>query len=385
MPTDVSGPIDIQANEQEFAGDQVIAKGNVRVSYKESVIIAPMATLFRDPSGNPQKAIFTGHPRLTQGTNLVHADKLIFEIASQKVVAEGNAHSEVQAQNADATSPSDKGAGISKPAPGERIITDSDRQEYDKSADKFEAMGNVRVKHGEIFVTANKLQLVYGADKKPETAVFTGNVVATQGQNKTTADIITYSLPTKRLQATGHVKSQVIQPRKADGSKKGDLLRGESGSGTTGDAPGSGGIASSGSGATGSGGQADDSSDPIIITSDAQDYSQDTRRMSAEGNVRVYYQDTVGMGPKVILLRNEDGKADKVIFSGRSQVSQPGRRWIADRITVTVADKRVLAEGNTKALIIQQPGKAPNRTPAPGIQLAGRGNAISSRGIEAPQ
>ncbi|HEY9871042.1 MAG TPA: hypothetical protein V6D08_17890, partial [Candidatus Obscuribacterales bacterium] len=59
MPTDVSGPIDIQANEQEFAGDQVIARGNVRVSYKESVIIAPMATLFRDTSGNPQKAIFT--------------------------------------------------------------------------------------------------------------------------------------------------------------------------------------------------------------------------------------------------------------------------------------------------------------------------------------
>ncbi|HEY9867631.1 MAG TPA: LptA/OstA family protein, partial [Candidatus Obscuribacterales bacterium] len=313
------------------------------------------------------------------------ADKLTFEIASQKVVAEGNAHSEVQGQSEAANSPSDKGAGISKPAPGEKIITDSDRQEYDKSADKFEALGNVRVKHGDIFVTANKLQLVYGVDKKPETAVFTGNVVATQGQNKTTADMITYSLPTKRLQATGHVKSQVIQPRKADGSKKGDLLSGESGPGTGGGAPGTGAIASSGSGATGAGGQLDDSSDPIIITSDAQDYSQDTRRMSAEGNVRVYYQDTVGMGPKVILLRNEDGKADKVIFSGRSQVSQPGRRWIADRITVTVADKRVLAEGNTKALIIQQPSKAPNRTPAPAFQLAGRGNAISSKGIEAPQ
>ena len=53
-------PIDIVANEQEFAGDQVIAKGNVRVTSKGTVITAPLATLFRDPQGQPQLAVFTG-------------------------------------------------------------------------------------------------------------------------------------------------------------------------------------------------------------------------------------------------------------------------------------------------------------------------------------
>src|SRR5215471_7621720 len=225
-PTDVSGPIDIQANEQEFAGEQVVAKGNVRVVYKESVIVAPLATLFRDPGGNPQRAVFTGHPHLVQGTNLVDADKLTFEIANQKVLAEGHAHSEVVSQSSDDGDPNKESSapqtpGGKAPAATEKIITDSDRQEYDKSCEKFEATGHVRVKHGDINVSSDRLQLVYGANRKPETAVFTGGVVATQGSNKTTADIVTYFLSTKRLQASGHVKSQVIQQKKADGSKKG--------------------------------------------------------------------------------------------------------------------------------------------------------------------
>ncbi|MBC7999774.1 MAG: hypothetical protein IAF58_17605 [Leptolyngbya sp.] len=55
------GTIDIQANEQEFANDHVIARGNVHVVYKDSIIDAPMATLYKDPAGKPTKAIFTGH------------------------------------------------------------------------------------------------------------------------------------------------------------------------------------------------------------------------------------------------------------------------------------------------------------------------------------
>ena len=90
-----TGPIDIQAAEQDFADDQVIAKGNVRVKYKDSLIVGPMATLFRDAAGQPQRAVFVGHPSLTQGESKMHADTLIFEIATSKIIAQGHAHSEV--------------------------------------------------------------------------------------------------------------------------------------------------------------------------------------------------------------------------------------------------------------------------------------------------
>src|SRR5687768_11674046 len=88
-PLEASGPIDITANEQEFSGDQVIARGNVRVKFKDSVVLAPMAALVRDASGNPQKAIFTGHPHLIQGLNKIDAETLVFEMANSKIIAQG--------------------------------------------------------------------------------------------------------------------------------------------------------------------------------------------------------------------------------------------------------------------------------------------------------
>jgi lipopolysaccharide export system protein LptA len=369
MPSgQMSGPIDIQANEQEFSGDQVIARGNVRVTYKDSVILAPMAILTRDPAGKPQKAVFTGHPKLLQAGNSIDAETLTFDMVGSKILAQGRAHSEVisesSEQNNSAAPKTDKPA-----TKKDKIVTDSDVQEYDRVSDKFEAIGHVRVLHGDILVNSDKLQLVYGANKKPETAIFTGNVTATQNQNSTSADTIAYSLTTKRLQATGHVRSKVIQQKAEMKKTLGQPVAAI-------DAPPAMATAKTNSGET----------ETIIITSDAQDYSKETNRLSANGNVKVYYQDTVGAGPQAVLIRNDQGKAERMYFIGRSQITQPGRRWIADRISFTVANKKVLAEGNTKAIIIQKPGQA---TPSLGnnIQFAGRpaAGSLTSRKVNNTQ
>jgi lipopolysaccharide export system protein LptA len=415
-----SGPIDIQADEQEFAESVVIAKGNVTVTCKDSVVKAPEAKLFRDPNGQPEKAIFVGHPYLTQNDSKISADTLIFEIANSKFIAQGHAHSEVSSEGDDnnkidlKAAPNQKkleskpvvanktnstnggkqpfawpqaaddqntfqkplnsasssntiasnnvakesDTKPSKAKPGtaaepEKIITDSDFQEYSKESGKFDANGNVHVIHGEISVFADKLKLVYGVDGKPETALFTGHVNAFQGSNNTQAEFVTYYLATKRLQATGNVRSRMIQ-QKQEGT-------GNTNKKVVGAVPNAGGAT-----AAPSLNSTQSSDDPVIVVSDAQDINQNTGKMSADGNVKVYYQDMVGAGPKVLLLRNPDGRAEKVIFTERSQISQPGKRWIADRITMAIATKKVLAEGNTKAYIIQGvPAKAPTFSPAP--------------------
>jgi lipopolysaccharide assembly outer membrane protein LptD (OstA) len=169
-------------------------------------------------------------------------------------------------------------------------------------------------------------------------------------------------LTTKRLQATGHVKSTVIQERKPEDGKKKPAALGvdpagmQSAVATELDQP---------------------KDDIVIITSDTQDFSKQTGRMSATGNVRVLYQDTTGSGPQCVLLRNMQGKCERVIFSGRSQINQPGRRWIADRIEMTMNDRKVMASGNTKALILQTPKQRLQSTPAPQTQLAGAGKPTS--------
>jgi lipopolysaccharide export system protein LptA len=385
-----AGPIDIRANEQEFAENQVIAKGNVKVTYKDSVVYAPLATLFRDAGGNPQRAVFTGHPHLTQGSNRIDADTLTFEMANAKIVATGHAHSEViseakteEKKNADGST---TGGGTENPtadltkelgggkkaADGkpEKIVTDSDRQEYDRASGRFEAMGNVRVQHGEILVHSDKLQLIYGLDSKPEAAVFTGNVNALQGKNSTLADSMTYTLATKRLQATGHVKSTVIQEQKPGAQKKNTIgfkdpvgMPAASAATTGGDEP---------------------KDDVVLITSDSQDYSRETGRMTANGNVRVFYQNIIGAGPTAILVRNALGKTERVVFSGRSQISQPGRRWIADRIEMTMDDKKVIATGNTKALILQVPGEKKG-APASNTMLANKRPSTPNQQVSAKQ
>jgi lipopolysaccharide export system protein LptA len=374
MGPGAAGPIDIRANEQEFAENQVIAKGNVKVTYKDSVVYAPLATLYRDAAGQPQRAVFTGHPRLTQGENKIDADTLTFEMANSKIIAAGNAHSEVISQSEEkkpeagattsgAENPSaelSKEIGGSKGGGGkvEKIITDSDRQEYDRNTGKFEATGHVRVQHGEILVKADKLSLIYGLDNKPEAAVFTGSVNATQGKNSTMADSMTYTLATKRLQATGHVKSTVIQERKEGAPKKKAL----------GFIPDPAGMPAAVAATTG--GAEEPKEDVVVITSDTQDYSRETGRLTANGNVRVFYQNVIAAGPTAILVRNSLGKAERVVFTGRSQISQPGRRWIADKIEMTIEDKKVIATGNTKALILQPPKGGKQAAPVEQMQVA---------------
>jgi hypothetical protein len=59
-----------------------------------SLLLSPHFTAI-PATGQPQRAIFTGHPRLTQGPNKIDADTLTFEMASSRIIAEGHSHSEV--------------------------------------------------------------------------------------------------------------------------------------------------------------------------------------------------------------------------------------------------------------------------------------------------
>lgn len=396
---EASGPIDITADEQEFAENAVIARGRVKVKYKDSIVLAPLATLYKDAEGNPNRAVFTGNPRLTQGSNKINASVLTFEMKQNKIIADGNAHSEVDvpedenqedtsilpvatktsqpAANSDSDDEDDEEKAAAppvvqkpqakKPAAkkgSEKIITDSDRQEYDQASGQFEAIGHVKVHHGDITVLADKLQLVYSAasSNKPETALFSGHVTATQGRNMTSADNMSYSLSSKRLQATGHVKSKVIQEKSDDSketkpgpSAKADFLMPQAKASNNRQAQAQGANSDLFSGS---------SEKPVWVFSDSQDYSKEVGRVSATGNVRVVSGDMYGSGPAVVLMKRPDGRAEKIKFIGRSQISQPGRRWIADEIIYIVDEQRVIANGHAKAMIIQNQGQG-----GPGPQL----------------
>lgn len=403
-----SDPIDITAEEQEFGDDCMIARGNVRVISGDTVVYAPIATMYKGPDGQPQTAVFTGNPRLKQGQNVLVANKLTFFIKTSVIVAEGNAHSEfLTSQTAGAQKPATANGDDEDETPNtaskgdgkpQRIVTDSDKQVFEKKTGKFEAFGKVHVKtEGNVDVDSDHLRLVYGTNGKPEAVVFTGKVTAKKEKNVTQSETMTYFLTTKRMQATGHVKSKVIQERTATGPKKGGPNRettlqakkppvsgpisgvepeetANQWGTTSGSEPDAGSVttpavASAPAPApkkkektefisTGNSRETQE----ITILSDAQDYNEETGRMDADGNVRVYMKDTIGIGPKVTLFNNDLGQADHVLFTGRSQIAQPGKKWIGDRITLVVDDRRVISEGNTRAIILgsKTGGKGPS-------------------------
>jgi lipopolysaccharide export system protein LptA len=404
-----SGPIDIQADSQDFAGDVVFAKGHVKVIFKDSTVYADDAQLFKDPQGQPQMAIFTGNPHLLQKANKIDANKLTFMMAVNKIIADGNAHSEVSGDadevpggetskistapapvvapaapakkktdaggwqddeaEAPAAAPVVAAAPSDAPAkPAEKIFVNSDHQEYESETGHFVATGHCKVKHGEIKVDSENLNLVYGADGKPETALFGGTVTANQNGNTTKAEHMTYSLVTQRLQASGNVRSKVIQQKPATSElKKGALTAEEKKSDVKIKVKKADGTIKELSkeeadkfGIVDEGEKKKsktfelvmDSNEPIYIVSDSQDYIKENGKMTALGNVHVYYNDNKGLGHKMVMTRNNEGKADKMIFTGRSQIVQPGKRWIGDKITFLVPTERVVSEGNTKAIIL---------------------------------
>lgn len=203
---------------------------------------------------------------------------------------------------------------------------------------------------------------------------------------------MTYFLTTKRLQATGHVKSTVVQTQQAEAPKKGgpfstfktgnnkpvvatESIRRPSTPAvdTTGEQS-----AESPEATDTQAANAADEADkqPIFIFSDSQDYSENTGRCTADGNVKLLYGETIGVAPKMVMVKNiTTGETEKVLLYGRCQITQPGKRWIADRITYTVADNKVIAEGNTKAFILQQ--KAPGS--GGGTQLAQKQPTTASK------
>ena len=455
-------PVDISADSQDFAGDVVLCHGNVRVKFKDSVITAPEAQLFKDASGQAQLAIFTGHPHLVQKSNKIDADKLTFQMAISKIIADGHAHAEVSGDAEDspptpggnptppgisptlgggddkmpanagampkirfpmdtdpqpapkkvaaAPAPAPKpaapaakpkkaeagswqmdeetadappvapgaaapaGEATAKDAPAsnkaaERIIVDSEHQEYEQDTGHFVAVGHCKVKHGEMRVDSHALNMVYGADGKPETALFSGSVSATQNGNNTKSDHMTYSLSTQRLQASGNVRSKVLQQRPATSEpKKGaqstltqatseEKVKVKTSDGTVkeltaAEAEKYGFKSEKAKKKTKTFELTMDSEEPIYIISDSQDFTKSNGRMSALGNVHVYYNDNKGLGHKCLLIRNDEGKAEKMIFTGRSQIIQPGKRWIGDKITFLVPTEHVVAEGNTRAIIL---------------------------------
>ena len=75
----------------------------------------------------------------------------------------------------------------------------------------------------------------------------------------------------------------------------------------------------------------------------------------ATGDVDVKYADYIAVGPKAIMyINSKTNKPEKVIFTGRSKITQKGANSVeADKIIMTMQPRTFEAIGSVKTIIEQ--------------------------------
>ena len=73
----------------------------------------------------------------------------------------------------------------------------------------------------------------------------------------------------------------------------------------------------------------------------------DKQQITIMGNILINYKDAVIEAPDGKIETDEEGQPDKAIFFGRAKLKLKDRKIEADKITVSIKNKTILAEGNT--------------------------------------
>ncbi|OGI19491.1 MAG: hypothetical protein A3B68_04165 [Candidatus Melainabacteria bacterium RIFCSPHIGHO2_02_FULL_34_12] len=79
----------------------------------------------------------------------------------------------------------------------------------------------------------------------------------------------------------------------------------------------------------------------------ADSLEAEKEKINIKGSVVINYKDSVIEAPECIIESNSKGEPEKAIFTGRAKLKLKDRILEGDKITVSIKDKVIIAEGNT--------------------------------------
>ncbi len=296
----------IEADKQKFVDNKNKAylEGNVKVQLDDITIKSPRAEGNVDPKSKKlTDANFFDKAYVYQikndKKNEVKANIIKLSLLNKIVTAEGNTQTIVTEKN--------------KLEP--LVIITADSQEYNTATKTMRALGNVIVNYQKS--VSYSQEGIAKMDKKGEVEELQliGNAKIKQEKNNFTADRYVYKVTSGDAVATGNVYSEMHGAESDEsGAKKDDT--------------------------------------PIIVRSEFQQYNKNANTLVASKNVRVTYKDYYAVGPKASVFPDpKTKKLNKVVFQGRSKITEQGRTIEADSIIMTIEPKDFTAEGNVKTFI----------------------------------
>ena len=87
----------------------------------------------------------------------------------------------------------------------------------------------------------------------------------------------------------------------------------------------------------------------VHIWANFQEFDNKAGAMMGVGKVKIRYKSYLATGPKAVMVPDKKGeKPNRVIFNGRSTITEDNKSIQADHIEITMNPKNFTAEGNVK-------------------------------------
>jgi lipopolysaccharide export system protein LptA len=283
----------VESNNQHFkdSDHKIDLKGNVKVKYDDINVVSPTAEVILNGETNkPETVKFIDNAYSYQvDKNKRHEVKArIMEVSLLNKVFK--AEERVQSTITENGEPT--------------IIVTANTQEYNNKTNTMKASGSVIINYQDVQAFANSAEVQLDKNNSIKKITLLGNANIQKDNSTFRANKFIHYADTKIITGVGNVYSDVNQP---------DLK--------------------------------------IKVWSDFQEVNQRNNTILASGNTKVEYQDYIATGPKATVYPDKNKKLNKVIFLGRSKITNNSRSIEADKITMTLNPKDFNAEGNVKTVI----------------------------------
>lgn len=221
-------------------------------------------------------------------------------------------------------------AGISASSATSPVLPDAsvihmtaDKQSYNLEQKKYSLTGRVNVSYQNMRITGSHADIEMDTSGKPQIARFTNRPLFRMikpkiGEDTVTGDRINVYINDDRYAAQGSVQSHITTV----------------------------------------------AADPFYIRSDIQEFDHKNQVVSASGNVHVDYKGSTASSTLANVRMRDNGRAERVIFSGGAHIHKETSDINGEKITIMVDSGNLIAERNvhTRMDLPKQPATAPGTT-----------------------
>ncbi|MBR2386064.1 hypothetical protein IKA92_02055 [bacterium] len=287
--------IDIQSKHQSIDVDKNkgVFTGDVQVQIGDVIVKSPKADLDLDPATKkPSIATFIENPYSFQEKGSkkheIKAQIIKVSLLKKTLFASGNSQTIILEDR--------------EPV----IILNADSQEYDTTTNIMKANGAVIINHTDLETISDKAEAYIDKTGDIRNVKLFGHVTMKQKGNIIKGDKFSFKDLNSIFTIEGNTSSDVVFE---DGTK-------------------------------------------VFVKADTQQFDRRTNTMIASGHIQINYKDYVAQGPKAhMLVDKATNKPDKIIFTGRSKITQNDSTIEADRIELIIEPKGFKADGNVKTSI----------------------------------